>query len=259
MKQVTDAIAVVTRWRAPISLRLGNPFKQACFVVSKPTVHKSRLRKPLFGALIVALLLGAILYLNKGVMRLENLHAFILQSGRYAVAVYVFCVVIAELLGFPRMWGILIAGMIWGPIGMLFSIVADLLSAIIAYKSARYLGRDVFDAILARRPNAERMLRLLAERRGFVMIMLLRICPIAHYTFISYAAGLIGVRVPAYMLGTGLGILPGAIVYTCLGTAVVNANGVMLAWSVGAVIVTIAATMGMTRNLIRQEHGSQNS
>jgi uncharacterized membrane protein YdjX (TVP38/TMEM64 family) len=173
-------------------------------------------------------------------------------AGPWAMAVYVPAVVVLELVWMPRMWGLIAGGLLFGPVaGGLLSLGADMASAAVAYALARGAAREFVAARLARRPKAERIVRLLAQRRGGTTIAVLRVCPIAHYTLVSLAAGMGGVPWGAFAAGTAVGIVPGAILYPVLGDAMTHPGGPVFLASAAILVAALAATLVWGRRVLR--------
>jgi uncharacterized membrane protein YdjX (TVP38/TMEM64 family) len=96
--------------------------------------------------------------------------------------------------------------------------VADVLSASFCYALARGTARRWVAEQLRRWRRARALVQLLAERRGMLTVCLLRVLPV-HYTAVSYASGLAGVSWPQFLVGTVLGVVPGAVLYPFMGDA----------------------------------------
>ena len=136
---------------------------------------------------------------------------------------YVAFVVIIELLWIPRAMGLAAGGVLFGPVvGGLLSIIADLIGATLCYALGRGGGRAWVAGLLKKRPKASRVVDILAKRRGLITMAIMRVVPLAHYTVVSYAAGVAGVRYFHYIAGTAIGILPGAVVYPFVGHSVLR-------------------------------------
>jgi len=141
-------------------------------------------------------------------------------EGPSAMAIYVGGAVLVQLLWVPRMWSLIVAGLFFGSVlGVVLSVVADMLSATLVYALARFAGRAYVEMLLARHPRAQALVDVLVRRQGVMTVFVLRALPV-HYTASSYAGGLAGVPWGTYLLGTFLGILPGTLVFTLVGDQV---------------------------------------
>ena len=165
---------------------------------------------------------------------------------------YVIIVVFAELLWMPRMWGLFAGGVLFGPVtGAVLSVVSDTISAAICYNLARSTGRDFVAHLVARKPSTGGIVHVLAEKRGTWTVALLRVCPIAHYTLVSYAAGLAGTPARAFFLGSTIGILPGAVLYPLVGGAALRPTSPVFIVSTAVLLLFLVATILVAKRSFR--------
>lgn len=198
------------------------------------------------GACAVALLTGAV--------RPDTIQTLVAGGGAWAMVAYVLVVILAELLWMPRMWGLLAGGVLFGPVlGAALSVLADTIAAVLCFGIARSTGRAFVTRLLEKRPSASRVVHMLAEKRGAATIALLRVCPIAHYTLVSYAAGLAGVPTRSFLLGSTLGILPGAILYPIVGDAALQPTSPVFLVSTAILVVFLVFTVLAARRTLGSE------
>ena len=108
-------------------------------------------------------------------------------------------------------------GMIFGNYwGALISWIGALLGALTAFTIARLFETVALDKIVRNQKTAD-FIRHAGEKRGFYIILVSRLLPFISFDVISYMAGLSGIRPWAFILGTGLGMLPATIFYSFLG------------------------------------------
>jgi uncharacterized membrane protein YdjX (TVP38/TMEM64 family) len=201
--------------------------------------------------LVVSFALFAVAFLS-GWLQPNAIQTLVSGAGPWAMLGYVAAVVVAELLWVPRMWGLIAGGALFGPwAGGSLAILADLTSAAICYGLARGAGRPWVEARLARRPAARRVVDLFARSRGGVTTAVLRVCPVAHYTLVSYAAGLAGVSARGFFVGTFFGILPGAVLYTIVGDAALHPRSPAFVGSLAIVGVFLIATLIAGRRMLK--------
>jgi len=107
----------------------------------------------------------------------------------------------------------MIFGMFWGAV---ISWTGALLGALTSFYIARLAGEVAADKMI-RSQKARDFLRHAGEKRGFWMVLAARLLPFISVDFISYLAGLSGIRVWAFGLATGLGMIPATLAYTLFG------------------------------------------
>ncbi|MEO7137909.1 MAG: TVP38/TMEM64 family protein [Gemmatimonadales bacterium] len=109
----------------------------------------------------------------------------------------------------------LAAGAIFGLIkGTAVVLVAGTLGAAAAFLVARYVARGY----VKRRIGTGRLAavdRALA-RKGFRLVLLLRLTPVVPYSLLNYSLGLTRVRFRDFLLGSA-GMLPGTVLYVYYG------------------------------------------
>ena len=204
-------------------------------------------------ALVMVLTVAACgLALWRGWVRPQTIQGLVARAGSAGLVVYVGAVVVAELLWLPRMWSLLAAGILFGPVvGGLLSVVADLSGGSLCFLLARGGGRQYVAGLLGRRRRAAQIVEMLAQRRGVMTLVVLRVCPLGHYTLVSYAAGLGGVRWPAFLLGTGIGLVPGAVLYPIAGDAALRPGSPVFWVSAAVVLVFLTVTVLAARRMLR--------
>jgi uncharacterized membrane protein YdjX (TVP38/TMEM64 family) len=107
------------------------------------------------------------------------------------------------------------AGLLFGWIpGAMVVWAASLLGALGGFWLSRWLGREA-----VKRLGGARAKRLddLTARRGIIAIIGSRLVPVLPFTAINYAAGLSGVRLRDFTVGTAIGIIPGTLAYVAVG------------------------------------------
>ncbi len=187
-----------------------------------------------------------------GWIELSTLERLVDRPGAASMLVYVLVVFAAELFWLPRLWGLLVGGLVFGPwLGCALSCAANMMSASFCFALARGGGRDWVRTRLRRHPRARAATELLAQRRGALTVGLLRAGPI-HYTAVSYAAGLAGVRWRPYLLGTFVGLWPGTVAYNFLGDAARDPGHPAFIAAVAAVVAVVVLGAVVVRRVWRK-------
>ncbi|MGK7893400.1 MAG: TVP38/TMEM64 family protein [Xenococcus sp. (in: cyanobacteria)] len=147
----------------------------------------------------------------------EQVQSWLEQAGIWAPIIYIVIYTIATILVLPSTALNLAGGAIFGPwIGTLWTSVAAIIAAIIAFYYSRTIGREWISQKLAGRWQA-----MDAEMRhgGLFYMFAIRLLPIIPYGLVNFAAGLTSVSFKDYLLGTTLGTVPGVLPFVMLGSS----------------------------------------
>ena len=227
----------------------------SCRYMSEEPTSKRRLpwRVVLLGVFLLASMCASAYLFMEGHITRELVQETVRDAGAWGMLVFIVGVVVIELLWIPRAWGLLAGGALFGPlVGALLSIVADLIGALLCYLIARGGGRKWVEGLLLKRPKASRVIELLAERRGGFIVGALRMMPIAHYTLVSYAAGLTGVKLHHYMIGTAVGLIPYAVVYPLVGDAALEPSSPTFIIGIALVVVGFVVSAWYARRFLKK-------
>jgi len=148
---------------------------------------------------------------------------------------------------FPITILIIVTSLTFGPwLGFAYALAGSLISAAATFAVGAMIGRIGLRRIVGRRLN--RISRALA-RRGVISVAIVRTVPIAPFTLINLVAGASHIRHRDFLLGTLLGMMPGLIILSAMGSAlrrvwenrdpfeVAIAVGVLGAWFAVGILV----------------------
>ena len=196
---------------------------------------------------IIAKLLDTQLSASERVLVLQH---YFQEAGSFAPVAYVMFVV-AEVIVAPIPGLMLYApgGLIFGPwLGGFLALVGNTIGAGISCVLARTAGQGWLEKISAN-TSMEKLQEQL-NRRGFWMILLLRLNPLTSTDLLSYAAGL--TRIPTWhvMLATGLGMTPLCFAQSWLSDGIFNRWPELIWPLLAAVLLYLAAVaIALTRLL----------
>jgi uncharacterized membrane protein YdjX (TVP38/TMEM64 family) len=163
----------------------------------------------------------------------QHLQAWVGQAGLRGPLVYITLYSLATLFILPSTALNLAGGAIFGPwFGTLWTSVAALIAAVVAFWVSRTIGRDWLTRRLAGQWQA-----MDAEicRGGLFYMFAIRLLPIIPYGLVNFVAGLTAVKLRDYLLGTALGTVPGVLPFVLLGSSSLRAV------STGDVVPLVAA------------------
>jgi uncharacterized membrane protein YdjX (TVP38/TMEM64 family) len=171
--------------------------------------------------------------------------------------------VVAGIAVVPVVLLIAVTAMVFGPLlGIAYAVSGSLLSAAALYGIGAALGQDTLQRFLKGRLRG---LNRQLEQRGVLAVAIVRLMPVAPFTVVNLLAGAARIRLPHFLLGTALGMLPG-IVLTALFIDRIEAtlrtpNTGTLAW-LGVAVVGIVAVAALVKRSLRgrsraRERGAQ--
>lgn len=163
----------------------------------------------------------------------------------------------ATAIALPASLLTLAAGFTWGVLGG----AAAVWSGAVAGATAAFLiGRTLARGAVQRRVDADPRLRAVdaaVGAEGLRLVLLLRLSPLFPFNVLNYGLGVTALSLRDYVIGTGVGIVPGMVVYLWVGSTLSDlgaiAQGTPSAGGAGAalrgvgLLATIAATVLVTR------------
>lgn len=169
------------------------------------------------GTLLVLVAAALWSYLQEGIVwsliaegtpadRVEAVKAYFAQFGAFGPLAYMVAVTLEVVVApIPGTALYLPGGVVFGWfVGGSMALLGNVLGSGIACS----LSRLALSGVSALESEPGRKLRSLIERRGVLIIFLLRLNPLTSSDLVSYAAGGTSISTLRVMLGTGLGMLP---------------------------------------------------
>ncbi|HAX78169.1 MAG TPA: TVP38/TMEM64 family protein [Cyanobacteria bacterium UBA11372] len=159
---------------------------------------------------------GVGVYLLGGIEQAQ-LQTWLKQAGVWAPLTYIVLYTVGTILILPSTPLNLSGGAIFGAwLGTLWTTIAAVIAAVVAFAFTRTVGRDVVARKFAGRWEA-----MDAEMRqgGLFYMFAIRLLPIIPYGLVNFAAGLTSIRFRDYFVGTLLGTVPGVLPFVLLGSS----------------------------------------
>jgi uncharacterized membrane protein YdjX (TVP38/TMEM64 family) len=190
-------------------------------VATKITIHnfKDRLKK----YFKIILLLGAILLFfitpARNLLDRQVLTDYLQALGIWTVPIFISTYVILAILGLPIVVHTLAGGVVFGLVwGTIWSAIAATLGAVGAFYLTRYVFRDWAIAKFGNHKILKKI-DVSIENNAFELVLALRFTPIAPFNIINFLLALTSVKVDTYTIATFIGVIPGSIAYTWLGSS----------------------------------------
>ncbi len=149
---------------------------------------------------------------------------------------------------FPRPLITLFAVVAFGPwLGFAYAMIGIEFSAWLTFLAGKRLDRDAVRRVAGVKLNE--IIQVL-RRRGLLAITALRLVPLAPFAVEGVVAGAVRVKLWHFMLGTGIGILPGTLTSTVFGDqlqAALEDPSRVNYWLIGAMVALLATATLLVR------------
>jgi uncharacterized membrane protein YdjX (TVP38/TMEM64 family) len=145
-------------------------------------------------------------------------------------------------------------GVLFGPLmGGALSVVGGAIGATLSFLAGRRLGRsDVEELAGDRAQTLDRWL----HHNAIIAIAVVRIIPGVPYSLLNYAAGVTGMHTRDYVIGSAVGLVPGAFVYATVGGTIADPLSLEFAGALALVAVFLAAGALLNKRLSPREEPS---
>jgi len=151
-----------------------------------------------------------------GAIQPDQLQIALQQAGVWAPIAYIAIYVVATVLILPSTALNLLGGAIFGPwLGTLWTSMAAVVAAVIAFMFTRTIGRDIVSKRIAGRWQA---LDAEIQTGGLFYMFAIRLQPIIPCGLVNIVAGLTSISFKDFFIGTALGTVPGIFPFVLLGS-----------------------------------------
>ncbi|MCL4267733.1 MAG: TVP38/TMEM64 family protein [Anaerolineae bacterium] len=152
------------------------------------------------------------LTLEDSVYRIADL----LANSLYGPLLYMVLYAIRPLVFFPATVLTLLGGFLFGPIGIIYTIIGSNASAMVAFGVGAYFGQGVLED----KDSAGIMQRYTQRMRNnsFETVLIMRLI-FLPYDLVNYAAGFLRINWKAFLAATAIGSVPGTISFVLLGAS----------------------------------------
>lgn len=209
--------------------------------------HGAKLASLAFWLIVVG---GYYLYARQNNLTLQDSIIQIsnwLTGSLFGPLLYILLYAVRPLIFFPATILTVLGGFLFGPIGILYTIIGSNSSAMVAYGVGRYFGQGVLEG----NDDAGRVQQYARRMRenSFETVLIMRLV-FLPYDLVNYAAGFLKINWKAFLLATAIGSVPGTISFVLLGTSFgtledllngqIKLNPAALLLSVGLIGVSLA-------------------
>jgi uncharacterized membrane protein YdjX (TVP38/TMEM64 family) len=189
---------------------------------------------------------------------LQEIGHSLVDSGRLAYVLAPLFMVVVAILPLPAEVPAMVIGMVFGPVtGVGVTWASAFVGALISFEIARRWGRPVAERLVPARmlSGADR----LAHAAGWGGLLAARLIPTIAFTALNWGLGMCRVPRRRFFWTTALGIMPGAVAFTMMGTglgAVYRRHPAAGSLAIAAVLVAaIGATVRMRKGGLNRRLG----
>ena len=151
---------------------------------------------------------------------MTRLLQWISALGAVAPLVFIAAYIAACVLFIPGSIMTIGAGVLFGVVrGSIYVSIGATLGATAAFLTGRYFARDWVAAKLAGNATFS-AIDAAVGREGWKIVGLTRLSPVFPFNLLNYAYGLTSVSLRDYVLASWLGMLPGVVMFTYIGSLV---------------------------------------
>lgn len=223
-------------------------------VIMKLPKKKSSLVFAIIGA-ILGLILIMNFFLFRGI-RTEDIQRMLAEFGPWAPVVYLILFTIVPLTFFPDSILAMAGGIAFGvKNGFILALAGAILGSSLAFFLTRTFGRKYLKKYLEKKEGVHTLSKQI-ERKGFLVILLLRLTPIP-FDIISYAAGLSGVKYRDFWFATVLGAIPTMFSYVNFGDKITAIGSQDFYLSIGLIALLLLIGIFIRRKVNFDEIGNQ--
>jgi uncharacterized membrane protein YdjX (TVP38/TMEM64 family) len=145
-----------------------------------------------------------------------NRIASLLTNSLFGPLLYIIIYAIRPLLFFPATVLTLLGGFLFGPIGILYTIVGSNASAMVTFGIGWFFGQDMLDNEEGSGVIQRYTRRMRENSFETVLIMRLIFLP---YDLVNYASGFLKINWQAFLAATAVGSVPGTVSFVLLGAS----------------------------------------
>jgi uncharacterized membrane protein YdjX (TVP38/TMEM64 family) len=191
--------------------------------------------------LLLALVAAGWLVSAHGVPTAAEVRGLVVGADAWAPALYVLVFAVLTLVAAPRNVLTTVGAALFGMAGgIALSWLAALLGAVAGFAVGRWLGADAVERLT--RGRLDRVSTALRDH-GLESVVAARLMPVVPFTAVNYGAGVLGVRLAHFALGTAVGIVPGTIAYAVLGAYALDDPWALAAVGAGLLVLFVAGTL----------------
>jgi uncharacterized membrane protein YdjX (TVP38/TMEM64 family) len=182
-------------------------------------------KKWLLILLIAVIVIVLILWLQKNYKGFspEEFRNWIMQWGLLAPFLFILLYTLRPFVLFPSSIFAITSGLSFGFYwGCVYTYLGSLGGGLVTYYAINRFGK--FKQNKQWKNERYEKIRSNIEREGLRYVLLLRLLPVLNFDVVSYLTSITKIKFKDYAIATAIGIIPGTIAYTYLGTSMTSGS-----------------------------------
>ena len=171
-------------------------------------------------------------------------------SGKVGIIAYILLFTFLPTFFMPVTVLAISAGVVFGLWqACLYTFIGSFLNSTLTFVISKYFAYDLVNdyAINKYSVEYEKLKENTKGKKGFILILVLRLLPIAPFTLLNYLSGAVGCDYKTFITSTLLGIIPGMFCYTNIGANAILGFSSQLVISISILLVFLILTTVIAR------------
>lgn len=186
---------------------------------------------------IIIFIIGVFIWLNRTFFDIppKEIRNWVMSFGWIAPGMYLVIFAFRPFVLFPSSLLGVVGGLAFGFwYGFLLTLIGTTIGAVLSFLAVRKLGFS-----FGKLPSSEKYdgLRKQIESKGLIILLTLRLIPFLHFELVTYLSAVSSIRFRDYIIATLLGVVPGAFIYTGIGSSSYSGGNEILIFSIVSLIV----------------------
>ena len=184
------------------------------------------------------LVVGIVAVLSPGALS-EFVEMFLARAHAIGVLGPVIVMTLAAVSALPAELPAIACGAMYGMIpGFFIAWMTAMFGASVAYFIGKFVRPEIIKIVFGERIFSAVKKRA-NEKTGVMTLFVVRLIPLFPFFIVNFASGMSGMKFLSYLLATGAGIVPGALVTTAIGAGLAFASTAVALIALSVFLVTV--------------------
>lgn len=194
---------------------------------------------------VIAIITISIVLKLSNISSVSEIIDLIRNSGRVGIITYILLFTFLPTFFIPVTILAISAGAVFGFWqASLYTFIGAFLNSTLTYVISKYFAYDLINDYANSKYSTEyeKLKKNTKGKDGFILMLVLRLLPLAPYTLLNYLSGVVGYDYKVFIVSTLLGIIPGMLCYVNIGANSLNGFSPQLVISVSILLAFMIVT-----------------